>query len=511
MVNFMSEVSFFTPLCFEDRTQCTAQPFMESVDDYFYLGGKKALVISGQQQGAEGALLYQQSSHWLMTALKVVSYATIIIPVIMLIIKAVMRSLQHFQFIDLKAQLEEGMEIPSHLTEKVEALMPKITQGQNDPEIHWLSQGNNFVFTLEDNPEIVFKMARHNRFSERLRRMMTPEELMEERFENMIKAKEVCLVHHLGLLVIPQAKKIQIAGRTLIAERRINIIPNASVQEDLHAKHTRNLTKAIDQVSKLTFKALCSDWAFRNLAVIMDELDGIEESQALDEGVDLRIALVDLEDMNSAAEGIFGGDESRPGLVRCLFSEEQIDRVLAEAQQHGVVNPYVSPEQIKRIRMEELAEYHRLQNLYEAKGILHDHRKPIQIDDLSSLGFDLEEEGEISIPEVVENATTGKKKIEYTSHTVTFGQVIEDTIAAINQEILNAPEEASAKGKRRVYLSVNNDPFTAYNNLGLPARVNVTEEEEKQIWLRRIFQALVDNGHIASWEVDALRGYIIQA
>ena len=96
----MQKVGFFTAVSFGDRQKSCTQSLLETVDSYFFLGGKKAYVIAGHaQQASQGTILRNDFSTPLVTAIKVVSYATLILPAIMLIAKIVLRSTHTFHLI----------------------------------------------------------------------------------------------------------------------------------------------------------------------------------------------------------------------------------------------------------------------------------------------------------------------------------------------------------------------------------------------------------------------------
>ena len=63
------------------------------------------------------------------------------------------------------------------------------------------------VFRLKETPNFVFKLGTESSGSLHKGKIATAKEIMEDRFENMIKAKEVCLVNNLALLIIPHSKK----------------------------------------------------------------------------------------------------------------------------------------------------------------------------------------------------------------------------------------------------------------------------------------------------------------
>jgi hypothetical protein len=85
-------VGFFTPIRYSGQ-KTFVQSFCECVDDYFYLGGKVAHVISGQlQNGSQGVQIEEAGqAHYLLCAIKVASFATLIIPTIIFFLKLAFR------------------------------------------------------------------------------------------------------------------------------------------------------------------------------------------------------------------------------------------------------------------------------------------------------------------------------------------------------------------------------------------------------------------------------------
>lgn len=102
-----SNISFFTPVAFEkDRT--FGQYLLEKVDGYFSLKGKRAFVISGIKSGQsyDAEMKDCQSStlsKLFFTAIKIVSYLTLVIPAIMLFAKLILRSNYTFHLVEVKA------------------------------------------------------------------------------------------------------------------------------------------------------------------------------------------------------------------------------------------------------------------------------------------------------------------------------------------------------------------------------------------------------------------------
>jgi hypothetical protein len=83
----------------------------------------------------------------------------------------------------------------------------------------------------------------------------------------------------------------------------------------------------------------------------------------------------------------------------------------------------------------------------------------------------------------------------------------------MNTCIQGSSDQNSTKGKRYLLLSTNKQPFLAYDTLGLGGPIGlspITPEQEKQRWLNRIMQALIEKGHIFAMHKGG-GGYYIQA
>lgn len=503
----MPKLNFFTAVTYQIPPQSTTSFLLEKVDSYFYLGGKKALVIQGRTKtGQEKVILSEAQSSLLARVGKVLSYFTVIIPLIMLIAKAVLRSRHSFKLIDPKQKIEKGMNISEAMAYKIQRLMPKILRAEKNDEIEWLSTGNNLVFRLTDEPKLVFKIATPNTFFGNDKLPTCDNESTNSRFENMVKAKEVCIINELGLLVIPHAKKfivnVEGNGYAFIVEENLNFNPNESAHEELYHKYSTKLNETARQLATFVAKTGFNDVAWRNIPII---------TEAAEFHSSKRVALIDIEHMKSSCEGFMGstgflGNGSR-GLIACV-SEEQIDTVIAEARKQGVAITEKQASEAKNRRLKELEDDKQLRTFYNRNGIVTG-KEPIQVD-LDSLGLDLNEEGQINIMVGIDE--TARLRLKWEKQTVNVGKVVEDLINEMNRLIQNSSDEASTKGKRYLLVKTNEDPFKAYTSLGLPSGKGfISREEEKQLWLHRIIQALVDKGHLFKLDEVNNYGYFIQA
>lgn len=515
----MSEIKFFTPVYYGVNAKSFEEKAIENIDNYFNICGKKAVVIPGRTEDGKEKVILRTSKFSTKTLFKIIGIAlsifTVIIPLVLLISKAILRSSHNYvqeethkkkaveisdnhtpgvegdpvkeqekethQVKDVKKdlekakdELEKGFQIPLETIIKIQALMPKILAEEDNHEIKWLARGNNLVFKLENDPKIVFKLAKSNKEKGKI----------EERFENMIKAKEVCLANDLGLLVIPHAKKLEIGGNTIIAEESLDFNAEESVQEEFYHIYSKDLNETVRQLAIFIAKTGFNDVTPRNIPILNEKVD-FRGSR--------RIALIDLEYMRSSINGFIGDANGSCGLLHCV-SEEQIDIVMDEASKNGLV---ISDDNKQR-RLQEIESDKGLKQYHINKGIVTG-KEPINVD-VNSLGLDgLEQQEEY-------------KK----GQTITLRNLTEKMINGINAAILESREEATLKRKR--YVSVNISRYMELGKpdnvvclskedaekllqtnrqLGFPDPINISAEEEKKLlWFHRITNALIEKGHI---------------
>ena len=119
--------SFFTPISYRETSPSASEHFLEIIDDYFYLGGKRAVVIPDQTTGhARGVFFEEGKSSLINTAFKIASYGTLILPAIALLAKLILRSTHTFYVVELK---EETTSDFSSQQEVKKAVDPDILPG----------------------------------------------------------------------------------------------------------------------------------------------------------------------------------------------------------------------------------------------------------------------------------------------------------------------------------------------------------------------------------------------
>ncbi len=491
----MQSVNFFTPIHYGNQSKSLAQSAMEVVDEYLAFGDKKACVIAGKvEDGKQGVVLTERKSSCVLSALKVASYFMIILPLIALFIKAALRCNYQFYLIDPRRELERGVEIGDDLIAKLQDVMAKICGRKEDPRVEWMSRGTTAVFRLKEIPDLVFKTHTSETGGSFINdKVMNGKQQIQSRFENMVKAKEVCMAHSLDFLVVPQTKlfELEANGKTFpfIAEQALNIPKRQSMQEQSYRELTNTLDQPVRQLGTLIAETGFNDVVWRNIPVIEEPPESQETR---------RIGLIDLEHMKEAKEGILGGWRGR-GLVRCLFSERHIDAVLDDAKAKGIITQTEATE-VRTRRLQELLLDRQLIQFYGRKGILANPRKPIEVN-LDILGLKLDQAVELSSRQFILNGTDGGVGGDFIQR-ITMREVTETIIAEINRSIQEAEEDESVKGKRHIVLNPHRGTFDN-KNYGL-----ISEVDD---WFESIINALVKQGHIFELIKHNGHGYFIQA
>lgn len=469
-----STVGFFTPVEYSG-TLTTTQSILQTADGYFCLNGKKALVIQKTTEiGPEKVVISETNSSGLKVFLKVVSYVSIVTPILMLSIKAIARSQHTFHVVDPQRELEKGMEIEEDTIEKIKNLMPNILRGEKNDEIDWLQKDGYLVFRLKTNPELIFKIPNNPDLEQ-------SNQLVDRRFQNMIKAKEVCIAHGLGLLVIPQAKKLTIDGRSIIVERTLNFAHNENLQEFLHHTHSDKLKEAARQLAVFISKTGFHDINYQNITVLNTS------SQPKDHW---QIGLIDLERMYTDNDGITCGICQ---LISCAPTKQQIDAIVEEVRKQKPKVNWLDIQSAKEKRFRDL----------EPEG-LNIFYKRLGIKDGSE---------SFMVPEIYLN---------FSQHTPRDTEILKklsgDLITAINTRIEQSPKEESVKWRRYIYIDTN-DPNTRFyqmstklieKDVGNGRQHKTLLEAHNETYLGCVVNELVKLGLIYSALMDSNGGYLIQ-
>jgi hypothetical protein len=333
----MTDINFWIPVCYDSPEKTTCQSITEAIDSCYSFGSERYCVISPKDAaGIEKVEIRDVNTKRsvlsvFVTVLKIVSIFTMIIPLLVLIAKLIFRAEHNFQLENDVVTIDEATKslLKKHFKE--------ITEGKDTENIkfHGVTDAANKVFSLKTAPGLIFKTSLGKNFTGLTPRAECLKENVESRYREMERSKMICKTNRLGLLMIPEACKFSLAIEredcryvkdefTFIAERCIDIAHSDHNQERLYAKNKDKMYELIRQLTVFICKSGFSDVAWRNIPLSNTSLRSA-----------LKVVLIDLEEMKSAATGIFGakGAGRRPGLINCV-TPEQARIVIEEAKKH---------------------------------------------------------------------------------------------------------------------------------------------------------------------------------
>src|SRR5690606_32895894 len=161
----------------------------------------------------------------------------------------------------------------------------------------------------------------------------------------------------------------------IIAERKLDLNPSESAQEQYFEEYASSLNETIRQLAVFICNTGYSDVEWRNNPVLNNSLNEFGQR---------KIGLIDIEEMDSKTTGLFGGGFGRRGLVRCV-NEEQGKIVEKVAKQNSVSTSSFASAYSRR--KEELEKVRKLKKYYDTNNIVTGY-EPLKVD-VSTLGLNL--------------------------------------------------------------------------------------------------------------------------
>jgi len=181
------------------------------------------------------------------------------------------------------------------------------------------------VFTINLIPNIIFKIIKDDYY--------------ETRILNHIYAQEVVRYYDLNLLIVPKMGFIR--KYRIIFEEMLDIEISHYKQEYLYRIHADKMGSAIRQLTKFCCLTGLDDIAWRNIPII----NNVAQT--------LMIGLVDMQEMESYHNSIFGGAYNRTGLIRCV--DRSLFHIIADELLTTTGNPCEeSMESVIEIREKEI-------------------------------------------------------------------------------------------------------------------------------------------------------------
>src|SRR3990167_3827711 len=322
----MDDVGFFTPISYGSIQRSKSQERLEAVDSYLSLSGRKAQVVPGWNIGkSEGTILIQEET----------SSSTTPLPLIPRIAKASRRAPYHFHQIDVRGELEKGIEITEGMKAALQCEKETIYGEPVDTEkVKWEKRFScNFrTFSLTTEPNLIFTMVSPGYTYPKDSRKLTEADIAEGYVASRVRARETCILHDLDLLEIPKLKKFELDGHIFIAEQRS--LHEKQDQEQFYEAYAKD-DKDDEALAALELTTFIAKTGFRvdETTVLCNPAEA-HPFTILDQG-----SLASRDKIpQRAAMGISGSKafSESCGLIRCLRSEKQIDAVIAKAAKLGI-------------------------------------------------------------------------------------------------------------------------------------------------------------------------------
>jgi hypothetical protein len=380
-VNSTNPIGFFRPISFDHfESQTTWGKLVACSEWYLSLSSEKAqLMRSGSHQLLVKPIT--DKNHRLQQVLKVASWALIIFAAIALIVKVTYRKNRAFHLYNAHKELVGDISISAQERLKLEKLLPSILNKKQIPEIEWLSTRNTLVFSLKEQPELIFKIQQlgdnHHNVS------------AKQRFQNAVKVRETIDTYGLEQLLLPSTALITLATPLSIDSQNDSTLDSSmnpdQQREPIHALPTSSssplVNASIDLLVEKRFDIPNSSQDHlspfyqhpsRNLPALIQlvhlmALTGLSDSSpennplvTSENEADLpKIAILDTEVLDRPGEGlctpykINGRYHPRNGLLSYI-PMEQFDFIVHEAQRLGISLNSDVVEAIKKERISDL-------------------------------------------------------------------------------------------------------------------------------------------------------------
>jgi hypothetical protein len=491
----INSVNFFTPICFDQLEKSWSETFLEAADGYFTISDERACVFAGQDvDGSKPTIMDNiEPTSFVWTALKVASYFTLVLPLIVLVAKVALRITHSFHLVELDKKVSFDQLKPTTDGEKEQV---KGISLNNRTRLLFQYQAND---SFENIASTVLPLGRadKNLYLNPNHPNLISHSPASHDVVKAVEAREFCRANKLDLLVIPHSqqfdtkvllnKNITRLDTTTMIER-LDLRYEISAQEELFSSLS-NLDEAIKQLVTYIVKRGLKTFTETSAFILQQDPNFSGNRQI----VLFNHELHNSADMDSTIQALFG-TKSTPGLIGYLTTEKQIDLMIAEAKRHGIDHPLA--EQAKQDRLQKLKD---LQNHYKVEGILENPRKPIAINDLSTLGLDLKQTFKaierILTPEEKKTMSPEIQKIiqELSGKPFTLEEVIRDLIEMFNVSIRQSPDFYGTRGRREI--DVDTLKGMTFSSMFKMAAFKVFELHQVPV-LHLIFEALKKNGHV---------------
>lgn len=365
--------------------------------------------------------------------------------------------------------------------------------GRCDDIQFYSCQHGHRVFSLTIAPNLIFKTCAID--------SNASNEIMK-RYEKTCSAHKLVQNSKKDLLVVPHVALFTIAvdgkNHYVIAEERLNIQYDDSIQEQYYNDHSDSLEKAVRQLTGFIIDFDASDVEFRNFPTIENVLDSDGNRM---------IALIDLEDTEGWQTGIFGGG-NQTGLVNMVSAE--LCKIIESELEEEACQRLCDSDYFKT-RLEAIENNSRYKEHLIKTNIVRSDEPFMADEQLEQFISTIEHDYNIDLDldRVVLYCGKGEG--------YTMRMAIKYTVGAINRYILNSSKAVSMR-RRQILLSIHANSIHPYTQFKIseikhcqnPQRTQDKEYDESINWLQFIIQHLVSHKYIYSLDKVNGHGYYLR-
>lgn len=196
------------------------------------------------------------------------------------------------------------MDIPVDKINEIQENFDTIILKKYENIFYYDTHPSKVIFEFRDNNQFIFKI--------------TNEENSIKRYNNFLFAKYICDKFKLDLIKIPNTIIIDMIcnGKNVkfTIEEKVDIMDTGQTRTEFE-KNPDLLDDTVYQLITFTVNTGFSDIDYRNIPIIKEDYKN-------DGNIKKRIALIDLEDMDSVTIGLFGKPRVR-GLLKCIGNKKQ--------------------------------------------------------------------------------------------------------------------------------------------------------------------------------------------
>ncbi len=320
---------------------------------------------------------------------------------------------------------------------ELNCLMSRCTIHEKHNKTYYRTDGK--VFTLSTIPNYIFKTFK-----------LDDKDKFKSRCKNQIFARELIKFYNFDMLIVPKFGFVQFDKTGIIYEEMIDVSPAQDLQKEYYKTYANKMSTAIEQFVKFCCMTGLDDVVWRNIPLYNPSLN--EDN--------VKIVLVDLAEMKSWDNSIFGGADNRLGLIKCadLSLFDTIKDTFFEMVDDSTyyTERFASA---RSIRVKETQVNEDLENYFKSKNISKDNK--------------------------YQHIELNKDELKFDDYSESNQELLKDLCEDLVDSINNYLDNLSHgtinytmdKSKNNIYAQMTKDnPLNSYISLENERTVNITDE-----------------------------------